>query len=106
MVTVEDNPGVMIALVIAAVTISSVFLAVGMRGAWKESERAEADSRYRRRILLRLGLLYVGCAIFGIAEVLSGRAPKESLFALPVAALLAWAYFKGGSSSEGSSRVN
>lgn len=84
----------MIALVIAAVTISSVFLAVGMWRAWKESERAEADSRYRQRILLRLGLLYVGCAVFGIAEVLTGRAPKESLFGLPVAAVLAWVYLR------------
>jgi hypothetical protein len=93
-VTAEHNPGVTIALVIAAVTVSSGFLAVGMWAAWKGAERAEADARYRRRILLRLGLLYVGCAIFGIAEVLTGSAPKESLFGLPVAAVLAWAYLR------------
>jgi len=86
----------MIALVIAAVTLSTVFLAVAMWGAWKEAEHAEGDARHRRRILLRLGLLYVGCAILGIAEVLSGREPKESLFGLPIAAILAWAYLRAG----------
>src|SRR5215469_15636776 len=83
-VTVAHSPGLMIALVIAAVTVSSVFLAVGMWGAWKEAERAEGDARHQRRILLRLGLLYVGCAVLGIAVVLSGREPKESLFGLPI----------------------
>jgi len=84
----------MIWLVIVAVTGSSAVLAAAMWAAWKETERAERDSRYKRRILLRLALLYIGCAAFGIAEVATGREPKQSLLGLPIAAGLAWAYLR------------
>jgi hypothetical protein len=84
----------MIALVIVAVTVSSALLAAGMWAAWRETERAERDPRYKRKILLRLSLLYIGCAAFGIAEVVSGREPKQSLLGLPIAAVLAWAYLR------------
>lgn len=90
----EDSPWLMIALIVGAGTISSaVLIAVGW-SAWKETERAESDARYRRRVLLRMALLYVACAVFGIAEVIAGRAPKESLLGMPIAAFLAWAWWK------------
>ena len=84
----------MIALVIVAVTVSSAVLVAGMWGAWRETERAENDLRYRRRVLLRLALLYVVCAVLGIAEVVAGRAPTESLLGLPIAAFIAWVCWK------------
>jgi len=84
----------MIATVVVGVTASSAFLGWMIWRAWKSAEGAESDSRHRRRILLRLGLLYVGCAVFGIAEVVTGREPKESLIGLPIAALLAWLYLR------------
>lgn len=90
----ENNPSLMIALIVGAVTISSVVLIAAGWSAWKETERAESDARYRRRMLLRMALLYVACAVLGIAEVISGRAPKERLLGLPIAAFLAWAWWK------------
>ena len=91
----EKNPGLMIALVIVAVTVSTAVMVVGIWGAWKDTERGEGgDARYRRRVLLRIALLYVFCAVFGIAEVASRREPIESLFGLPVAAFLAWMYWR------------
>ena len=93
----ESSPWLMIALIIGAVTISSAVLVAAGWSAWKETERAESDARYRRRMLLRMALLYVACAVFGIAEVISGRAPKESLLGLPIAAFLALAWWKAAS---------
>ena len=90
----EKNAGLMIALVIGAVTVSTAVMVVGAWGAWKDTERAEGDARYRRRVLLRMALLYVFCAVFGVAEVASRREPIESLFGLPVAAFLAWMYWR------------
>ena len=90
----DKNPGLMIALVVLAVTVSTVVMVVGMWGAWKDTERADGDARYRRRVLLRMALLYIFCAVFGIAEVASRRQPIESLFGLPVAAFFAWMYWR------------
>jgi hypothetical protein len=94
LVAAQEGPGLMIALVIGAVTASSALLAFAMWHAWKEAERAEHDLRYRRRVLLRLGLLYLGSAVFGIVEVVTGREPKEVLFGLPVGAVLAWGFLR------------
>jgi hypothetical protein len=93
-VSAEKNPGLMIALVTVAVTVSTAVMVVGIWGAWKDTERAEGDARYRRRVLLRMVMLYVFCAVFGIAEVASRREPIESLFGLPIAAFLAWMYWR------------
>ena len=87
----------MLLLVVAAVTGTSVVLAAAAWAAWKETERAEGDPRQRRRILLRLALLYMGCASFGIAEVVAGKEPKQSLLFLPIPAALAWAYLRAAS---------
>ncbi len=87
----------MLILVIVAVIGSSAVLAAAMWAAWKETERVETDSRYKRRILLRLALLYIGCAAFGIAGVATGREPKQSLLGLLIAAGLAWAYLRAAS---------
>jgi hypothetical protein len=93
-VSAEKHPELMIALVIAAVSVASAVLASAAWSIWKEAERAEGDARYRRRVLIRMALLYVACAVFGIAEVIAGRAPKESLIGLPIAALLAWLWLR------------
>jgi hypothetical protein len=45
----------------------------------KSAECAEPDLRHRRRIFLRLGLIYVAAVAIGIGGVLTGREPKESL---------------------------
>jgi hypothetical protein len=89
-----ENPVVMLVTVIVGVSLTSAVLAWTMWRTWKSAERAETDLRHRRWIFLRLGLLYVGAAVFGVVEVLSGREPKESLIGLPVAALLAWFLLK------------
>lgn len=93
-VSTDNNPWLTIALIVGAVTISSAVVVAAGWSAWKETERAETEARYRRRMLLRMALLYVACAVLGIAEVISGRAPKESLLGLPIAAFLAWVLWK------------
>jgi membrane protein implicated in regulation of membrane protease activity len=87
----------MLLLMIAAVTGTSIALAVAIWAAWKETERAEVDSSQKRRILLRLAVLYIGCAAFGIAEVVAGKEPRQSLLFLPIPAALAWAYLRAAS---------
>lgn len=82
------------ALIVGAVTIATVVMVAVGWSAWKETERGEADASYRRRVLLRMALLYVACAVFGISEVLLGQAPKESLLGMPIPAFLAWAWWK------------
>lgn len=61
---------------------------------WNSAERAEVDLRHRRRILIRLGLIYAVAAVIGIAGVVSGTDPKESLIGLPIALLLAWFWLR------------
>ena len=86
----ETNPWVEIASTIVGVTVVVMVLVAAMWGAAKGAERAEKDARHRRKVLLRGTLLYVACAVVGIAEVVAGRAPAESLIGLPIAAFLAW----------------
>ena len=57
---------------------------------------SESDLRHRRRIFVRLGLIYVAAMAIGIADVLSGREPKETLIGLPIALLLAWFWLRTG----------
>jgi hypothetical protein len=84
----------MITTIILGVLILSAFLGwVGWR-VYKSAERAERDPRYLRRSLLLLGLIYVGSAMYGIEEVVSGRAPIQSLVGLPIGAFLAWFYLR------------
>jgi hypothetical protein len=85
-----DSPATTLAAVIIGVSVTTViFVWIIWRG-WKSTERAETDLRHRRRIFVRLGLVYVVSSVIGVAGVLSGREPKESLLGLPVAVLLAW----------------
>src|ERR1700687_1713572 len=83
------NPGMM-ATIITGVLALSAFLGWGAWRGCKSAERAERDPRYLRRNLLWLGLIYVGGAVYGIVEVVTGREPIKSLIGLPVGALLAW----------------
>jgi len=84
----------MIATIIASVLAATAFLAWMMWRVCKSAERAERDPRYLRRRLFGLGMLYVGCAVYGIAEVVAGREPKEILVGLPIGAALAWLYLR------------
>jgi hypothetical protein len=61
----------MIATIIAGVLAFSAFLGWGAWRFCKSAERAERDPRYLRRNLLRLGLIYLGCGIYGIVEVVT-----------------------------------
>ena len=90
----EKNPGLTIVLVILYVSVCSALLAAAMWKTWKEVERSDKDVRHQRRVLLRTGLLYVCCAMFGIVAVLTGREPKEILLGLPIAVGLAWAHLR------------
>ncbi len=83
-----------IAAIIVGVLALSAFLGWGAWRTCMSAERAERDPRYRRRILLLLGVVYVGGAVYGIAEVVTGREPIQSLIGLPVGALLAWFYLR------------
>jgi uncharacterized membrane protein YvlD (DUF360 family) len=56
-------------------------------------ERAE-DPKYRRRLLIRFGTMYVAAAVIGIVLVAIGQEPILSLVGLPVVALLAWSFFR------------
>jgi 4-amino-4-deoxy-L-arabinose transferase-like glycosyltransferase len=86
----------MLATVIVGVSLATVILGWMMWRGWKSAESAETDLRQRRRIFLRLGLIYVAAVAIGIAGVLSGREPKESLIGLPIALLLAWFWLRTG----------
>jgi uncharacterized membrane protein len=85
---------VMIAAVILGVLAFSAFLGWGAWRVFKSAERAERDPRYLRRRLVLLGLLYVGSAVYGIEQVVTGREPLQSLIGLPIGALLAWFYLR------------
>jgi hypothetical protein len=61
---------------------------------FKSAERAERDPRYLRRRLLEMGMLYIGCAIFAIANVATGREPIKSLIGLPIGVLFIWMYLR------------
>ena len=86
----------MLATVIVAVSVTTAILGWMMWRGWKSAERAESDMRHRRRIFVGLGLIYVAAVAMGIAGVLSGREPKESLIGLPIALLLAWFWLRTG----------
>jgi hypothetical protein len=83
-----------IVAVIVSVLAFSAFLGWGAWRVCKSAERAVRDPRYLRRNLLWLGLLYIGSAVFGIAEVVTGKEPLQSLIGLPIGALLAWFYIR------------
>ena len=85
------SPGMIVTIIVGVLAFSAL-LGFGAWRIFKSAERAEQDPRYLRRRLLRLGLIYVGCALFGIEEVLTGREPVQSLIGLPIGALLAWFY--------------
>jgi 4-amino-4-deoxy-L-arabinose transferase-like glycosyltransferase len=86
----------MLATVIIGVTIATAILGWMMWRGWKSAERAETDLRRRRRIFLRLGLIYVAAVAIGVAGVLDGSEPKESLIGLPIALALAWFWLRTG----------
>ena len=85
-----DSPEAMPAAVIIGVSVTTAIFVWILWQGWKETEHAETDLRHRRRIILRLGLVYVVTSVIGVAGVVSGREPKESLIGLPIALLLAW----------------
>lgn len=84
----------MIATIIVVVLGTSALLGWGAWRVCKSAERAERDPRYLRRKLLWFGLIYVVGATFGIAEVVTGREPIQSLIGLPIGAFFAWFYLK------------
>ena len=90
------GPGT-IATIIVSVLAASAFLAWMMWRACKSAERAERDARYLRRRLFQLGILYVGCAVYGIEEVATGKEHKEILLGLPIGLTLAWLYLRAAS---------
>lgn len=92
----SDSPLALLATVIVGVSVTTAILGWMMWRGWKSAERAEADLRHRRRIFIRLGLIYVAAVAIGIGGVLSGIEPKESLIGLPIALLLAWFWLRTG----------
>jgi len=91
--SVAPSPG-MIVIIIAGVLAFSAFIGWGAWQVFKSAERAERDPRYLRRSFLRLGLIYVGCGVYAIAEVVTGREPIQILVGLPIGGLLAWFYLR------------
>ena len=91
-----ENPAAMLATVIIGVSVATAILGWMMWRGWRSAESAESDLRRRRRIFVRLGLIYVAVVAIGIAGVLGGREPKESLIGLPIALLLAWFWLRTG----------
>jgi hypothetical protein len=83
-----------ITTIILGVLALSAFLGWGAWRVYKSAERAERDPRYLRRSLLLLGLIYVGGAVYGIEEVITGSAPIQSLVGLPIGAFFAWFYLR------------
>lgn len=89
-----ESPAVMVVTIIVGVSVTTAILGWIMWRAWKSAERAETDLRHRRRTFLRLGLIYVAAAVIGVAGVLRGTEPKESLVGLPIGVLLAWFWLR------------
>jgi glucose uptake protein GlcU len=87
------SPGTIATIILGVLALSAFIGWMGYR-VYKSAERAERDPRYLRRQLLALGVLYIGSAVYGIAEVVTGREPIESLMGLPIGALLAWFYLR------------
>ncbi len=86
----------MLVTVIIGVSVTTAVFGWMMWRGWKSVERAETDSRHRRRIFLRLGLIYIAAVVIGIAGVFTGREPKESLIGLPIALVVAWFWLRTG----------
>jgi threonine/homoserine/homoserine lactone efflux protein len=87
------RPG-MIATIIVAVLASSAFLGWMAWQVFKSAERAERDPRYLRRRLLSMAMLYIGCAVFAIAQVATGKEPIKSLIGLPIGVMFIWMYLR------------
>ena len=83
-----------IATIILAVLAASTLLAFMAWRVCKAAERAERDRRYLRRLLLWLGLLYAVGAVYGIAQIITGKAPVQTLIGLPIGGALAWYHLK------------
>jgi len=99
------SPGMMILAVIVAVSAASAFLAWMIWRAWQSAERVARDPKYLRRRLFRLGLLYVGAAVFGIVEVATGREPIQTLAGLPIGLLFAWLVLRTATRNKDPSRL-
>jgi hypothetical protein len=90
MATSAESPVGTIATVIVGVTAFTVFMVwMGLRLS-RSVERFERDPRYLRRTLMRGALLYACSVLLGVVLVVSGREPKETLYGLPVVALIIW----------------
>jgi CDP-diglyceride synthetase len=87
----------MIATVIVGVTVTTALLAWGMWRTCRSAERAERDPRYRRRLLIMMGMLYVTSAAFAIEQVATGKEPIQTLIGLPFGLLLAWFWLRSAS---------
>ena len=59
--------------------------------------RAAADPLYRRRRLIRFGMVYVFAGVIGIVLVVTRQGPALALVGLPVVAWLAWSFFRAAS---------
>jgi uncharacterized membrane protein YvlD (DUF360 family) len=59
--------------------------------------RAAVDPIYRRRRLIRFGMLYVVAGVIGIVLVVTRQEPVLALAGLPVVAWLAWSLFRAAS---------
>lgn len=90
----EAGPGIMIATTIVGVSASCALLAWMMWRAWLSAERTARDPKYLRRRLFRCGVFYVAVAVFGIAEVATGREPIQTLIGLPIGLLFAWFFLR------------
>jgi len=90
------SPAVMVTIIVG-VLASCAFLGWLMWRACQSVDRAQRDPRYMRRLLLRGGLLYVGCALYGIEEVATGKMPIQSLLGLIIPGGLAWFYIRAAS---------
>jgi len=75
---------------VAVVLLLTGLFGWGMWSVGRSAERAERDARYRRRNLLRLGVLYFAAVVAGVVAVLTGDAPKLALAGVPVCLLMGW----------------
>ena len=87
------SPEVIAAIIVVVLALSAFIGWVAWR-VFKSAERAERDPRYLRRRLLGMGILYIGCAIYAIANVATGREPIKSLIGLPIGVLFIWMYLR------------
>jgi hypothetical protein len=79
-----------IATIIIGVLVFGLLLGYGLWRAGESADRAIHDPRYRRRMLIRGGIVYIIVGVFIIVGVAARKEHVEALYGLPVGVIIIW----------------